>query len=151
MPALIAPFTRRSRLAVPSFLRAVALLFALASAARAIEPQFVFSTLAGSAGLNGSADGAGAEARFGDPFHIAVDTAGNLYVADRLNHTVRKISPQGVVSTLAGLAGQSGSVDGAGSAARFNSPRGIAVGGDGTVYVADTGTVPFAKSLPPEW
>ena len=64
--------------------------------------------------------------------------AGNLYVADTDNHTLREIAPSGAVSTLAGLAGSSGSADGAGTAARFAFPTGVAVDSSGDVYVADT-------------
>ena len=97
-----------------------------------------FGTLAGLAGSSGSTDGTGSAARFNSPFSIAVDTAGNLFVADGGNHTIRKVTSAGVVTTLAGSAGSSGSTDGTGSAARFNSPEGIAVDTAGNVFVADT-------------
>ncbi len=93
------------------------------------------STLAGSAGNLGHADGIGAAARFGEPLGIAVDSGGNLYVTDV--ETIRKITPSGSVSTLAGNPGVIGSSDGSGSAATFNDPFGIAVDGGGNVYVAD--------------
>jgi hypothetical protein len=105
---------------------------------RLITPGGLVSTLAGLSGASGDTDGAGSEARFNSPWGIAADNAGNLYVADRANHTIRKISPAGVVSTLAGMAGVSGSADGAGSAARFFYPRAVAVDGTGNAYVADT-------------
>ena len=100
------------------------------------------TTLAGRDPLRGGAeDGTGAGARFDDPRDIARDAAGNLYVTDRGNHLIRKITPSGVVSTLAGVADSIGSTDapaGPGSAARFNTPSGIAVKADGSViYVAD--------------
>ena len=72
------------------------------------------------------------------PLGIAVDSTGIVYVADTNNHTIRKIAAGGVVTTLAGLAGSFGGTDGTGNAARFNSPRGMAVDGAGTLYVADT-------------
>ena len=96
----------------------------------------------------GSADGTGAGARFANPWGVAADTAGNLYVADTANHTIRKITAGGVVSTLAGLAGVSGTNDGAGSAARFNQPQGLAVDTNGNVYVADTGNSTIRKITP---
>jgi secreted PhoX family phosphatase len=94
---------------------------------RKITAGGVVRTLAGLAGSSGSAHDTGSAARFYEPSGVAVDSAGNVYVADRANHTIRKITPSGVVSTLAGLAGSSGSADGTGSAARFWSPSGVAV------------------------
>ncbi len=85
----------------------------------------------------GNLDGAALAARFNAPQGVARDAAGNLYVADQGNFTVRKISPAGVVTTLAGQAGVEGSVDGVGSAARFAGPYGVAVDSAGSVYVAD--------------
>lgn len=95
------------------------------------------STLAGTAGASGSADGTGGAARFSGPHGIAVDDAGNVYVADAGNHTIRKITPGGVVSTLAGMAGEGGFADGTGNAARFREPTDVAVDGSGNLYVAD--------------
>ena len=105
---------------------------------RKITPAGVVTTLAGTPGLTGSADGTGSAARFYSPFGIAVDSAGNLYVTDLNNQTIRKITPAGVVTTVAGAAGVIGSTDGSGSAARFHYPAGIAVDSVGNVYVADT-------------
>lgn len=94
------------------------------------------TTLAGSAGSAGSADGTGAAARFNLPSGLASDGA-NLYVADTDNNTIRQIdAATGVVNTLAGTAGTAGSVDGTGTAARFNSPQGITTDGL-NLYVAD--------------
>jgi sugar lactone lactonase YvrE len=104
---------------------------------RKITPAGVVTTFAGLAGNPGSADGVGSAARFNFPFGVAVGRSGNVYVADSLNHTIRKITPDAVVSTLAGLAGSPGSADGTGSAARFSSPTGVAADRDGNVYVAD--------------
>jgi len=107
------------------------------STIRKITPAGVTTTLAGAAGQNGSADGTGSAARFSNPYGIAVDSTGNVYVADSNNSTIRKIAPGGVVTTLAGAAGQWGKADGTGSAARFSNPVGVAVDGFGNVYVAD--------------
>ena len=105
---------------------------------RKVTPGGVVTTLAGLAGSSGSADGMGSAARFSGPCGVAVDSAGNVYVADEGNNTIRKVTPGGVVTTLAGLAGSSGSADGTGSAARFNMPYGVAVDSAGNVYVADS-------------
>jgi len=105
---------------------------------RKITAAGVVTTLAGTPGVTGSADGTGSAARFYSPFGIAVDSTGNLYVTDQNNHTIRKITPAGVVTTVAGAAGVIGSTDGSGSAARFHYPAGIAVDSVGNVYVADT-------------
>ncbi|HEX3475782.1 MAG TPA: hypothetical protein VHT91_12200, partial [Kofleriaceae bacterium] len=71
--------------------------------------------------------------------------AGTIYVADRNNSTVRKLTAAGAVTTLAGTAGMTGSVDGTGAAARFNSPAGVAVDSAGNVYVADSGNSTLRK------
>jgi sugar lactone lactonase YvrE len=97
----------------------------------------VISTLAGKATLSGTADGTGTNAQFNNPFSVAVDLSGNIYVADTSNHTIRKVTTGGVVTTFAGQAGVSGSTDGTGSAARFFGPSGVAVDAAGDVYVAD--------------
>jgi sugar lactone lactonase YvrE len=103
-----------------------------------VNPAGQVTTLAGSAGSVGSQDGATSDARFNQPGALSADSAGNLYVADTGNATIRKISPAGVVTTVAGSASNRGNRDGLGSAAWFNSPAGIAVGASGILYVADT-------------
>ncbi len=108
-------------------------------AIRQVTPAGVVTTFAGTLGFfnMGSTDGTGAAARFRFPNGVAVDDAGNVYVSDSLNSTIRKITPGGVVTTLAGTAGVLGSLDGQGTAALFWSPRAIASDAAGTVYVAD--------------
>jgi hypothetical protein len=106
---------------------------------RKVTSAGVVTTLAGTAGSTGSTDAAGSAARFNVPYGVAVDTAGNVFVADRNNHTIRKVTSAGVVTTLAGGAGGFGSTDATGSAARFNYPEAVAVDTAGNVYVADTG------------
>jgi hypothetical protein len=105
---------------------------------RKITPAGVVSTLAGLAGAKGSADGTGSSARFDNPANIAIDASGNIFVADTINDEIRKVTPAGVVTTLAGSPGQIGSTDGTGSSARFYVPYGIAVDGNDNVFVADT-------------
>ena len=90
----------------------------------------------------GSTDGAADAALFRGPQGLTHDAAGNVYVADTANYTLRRIAPDGTVSTLAGVAGAGGMVDGAGAAARFSRTSAIAIaiaiGPDGDLYVADT-------------
>jgi hypothetical protein len=160
------------------------------SAIRVITSNGVVSTLAGRAGQYGDANGLGSAARFSGPSGVAVDSAGNVYVADQGNNAIRKITPagmvstlaggpnlvgledgpvarahfeypqwlaadafgnayvddegvrkigtNGIVSTLAGGSGKSGSADGVGTAAQFNTPGGLAVDGSGNIFVVDT-------------
>ncbi len=115
-------------------------------AIRKITPAGVVTTLAG--GTYGSTDGTGSAARFYYPQGVAVDAKGNVYVADTNNHTIRKVTSAGVVTTLAGLPGQPGSADGAGSAARFSAPHGLAVAANGTIYVADLNNSTIRKITP---
>lgn len=109
-----------------------------ADAVRKITPSGQASLFAGAVDETGGTDGAGAVARFYAPRGIASDSAGNLYVADTYNHTIRKITPAGVVSTIAGVAGQFGYANGTGTQARFYYPHGVAVDDRGNVYVGDT-------------
>jgi len=108
------------------------------SAIRKITPAGEVSTLAGSAGKSGNSDGKGSAARFAAPRAVAADSGGNIYVADTGNHTIRKITPAGEVTTLAGLAGSFGSAEGSGSSARFHTPIGVATDADDNIYVGDT-------------
>ena len=115
------------------------------STIRKITAAGVVTTLAGLAGSNGSTDATGSAARFYNPFGVAVDSSGNVYVADFSNFTIRKITAVGVVTTLAGSAGTTGSADGTGSAAGFNIPLGVALDSSGNVYVGDSGNFTIRK------
>jgi hypothetical protein len=96
------------------------------------------TTLAGSAGSSGTADGIGKDARFKRPTAMAVDGTGNLFVADQDNYSIRKvIIATGEVTTLAGASGKPGRVDGARDAARFDSPSGLTYDGAGNLFVTD--------------
>ena len=104
------------------------------------------SLLAGTLNIAGNADGVGANAGFSSPRGLAVDKAGNVYVVDGGNATIRKILPVGIVTTIAGVAGVKGPADGVGAAARFTDPQQIAVDKDNNLYVTDNNTV--RKILP---
>lgn len=106
---------------------------------RKISPDGRVSRWAGAIGQAGSADGSAMEARFFSPQGIVADTAGTLYVADTVNHTIRKITAAGVVTTLTGSPGLAGAADGDGSTARFNLPNSLALDRSGALYVADGG------------
>lgn len=101
---------------------------------RKISPAGEVITMAGT-GVAGFADGAGSVAQFNWPIGVAIDSDGNVYVADRENHKIRKVTAEGVVSTIAGSS--PGFVDGTGEDAKFNIPHGITIDGAGILYVAD--------------
>jgi hypothetical protein len=113
---------------------------------RKLTPDGIVSTLAGS-GSEGFADGAGTAAQFSHPIGVAVDGEGNIIITDFFNHRVRKITPDGTVSTLAG-SGSEGFADGAGAAAQFNGPWGVAVDGEGSIIIADRGNERVRKITP---
>jgi len=113
-------------------------LFA-ALATLASAQSYTWTTFVGRRPLPGSADGTGAAARFNQPRGVVVDAAGNTYIADTDNHTIRKITPAGVVTTIAGLAGVPGTNDGNASTSRFRSPAGLAADRAGSVFIADSG------------
>lgn len=108
-------------------------------ALRRIGTNGVVTTLAGLPGTPGTGDGTGSTARFDSPTGLAFGPDGALYVSDTGNHTIRRVTLAGVVTTLAGSAGTADYADGSASAARFNQPLGLAVAPDGTVFVADSG------------
>ena len=102
-------------------------------------PTGVVTTLAGTAGTSGSTDATGTAASFNAPNGMAVAPSGNIYVTDTGNSVIRKITPDGVVTTFAGTAGTTGSADGTGAAASFNHPTGIVITSIGNIFVSDTG------------
>jgi streptogramin lyase len=106
---------------------------------RRIAPDGTVSLLAGAPGLSGGNDGTRDIALFSQPCGVAVDGVGNIYVADTGNSTIRMVTPAGIVTTMAGVAGIAGFGDGAGSSALFNQPRGLVPDGAGGLYVVDTG------------
>ena len=104
-----------------------------------ITPSGIATTYAGTdshSGYSGSNDGQGNQARFNEPRGLAIDSSGNIYVADERNNLIRKISSSGYVSTYAGT-GEEGADNGPRLSATFNSPYGVAVDSSGNVYVAD--------------
>lgn len=106
----------------------------------AVGTDWVSKTIAGEAGISGSADGTNNDARFNNPIGIALDRFGNLFVSEWGNHTIRKLTPIGtnwVSSTIAGQAENPGSDDGTNGFALFKNPFGVAVDNSGKVYVAD--------------
>jgi DNA-binding beta-propeller fold protein YncE len=98
----------------------------------------VVTTFAGAAGLDGTTDGDLATARFRSPAELAFDQKGNLFVADSFNQTIRKISTNGLVSTVCGAAGNSGTNSGANGFGKLFNPYGLVVAADGSLVVADT-------------
>jgi sugar lactone lactonase YvrE len=112
---------------------------------RKITPDGTVSTLAGS-GLTGFTDGNAAVAKFSSPFALTVDASGNVYVADKRNNRIRKITSDGTVSTLAGSV--AGFADGIGTSALFSGPLGITCDASGNIYVADAGNNRIRKITP---
>jgi sugar lactone lactonase YvrE len=111
---------------------------------RKITPDGTVSTVAGN-GLPHANDGVGILASFSSPAGVAVDANDNLYIADTGNHEIRKITPDGTVTTIAGNADNPGTADGVGATASFTSPDDIIVGNDGNLYVTDGYQGPVRK------
>jgi hypothetical protein len=116
-------------------------------AIRKINQAGVVSTVAGLPSTSGNLDGVGATARFNRPVSVAVDTAGNVFEAEWVNNSIRKITPDGIVDTLAGF-GPSGTNDETGINARFSAPNGVAVDAFGNVYIADRVNNILRKGIP---
>ena len=113
---------------------------------RKVTPAGAVTTLAGTAGTAGYADGTGAAARFNGPLSVAVDSSGNVYVADIYNFVVRKISTAGAVTTPYGQAGVPGRLDGIGTGALFNAPVGVAIDSANNLYITDSQIPPITTS-----
>src|SRR5439155_18570463 len=104
---------------------------------RKITPAGVVTTFAGTPGIQGSSDGTGASARFNYPIGLAIDATDTMYETDWCGYGVRRITPNGVVTTIVGTPTATGFVDGTGSNARFSYAQGIASDRAGNLYVAD--------------
>lgn len=117
-----------------------------ASKIRKISPTGVVTTFAGNV-IPGSIDGIGIKASFVGPSGLTIDVSGNLYIADTGNNKIRKISPTGVVTTVAGT-GVGGSVDGDISQASFHGPTDVAIDASGNLYVADISNNKIRKITP---
>jgi hypothetical protein len=128
----------------PGKIAGLALVFCSVSCAQAqglgpvVYTPYAVGTLAGQAQIQGTNDGAGDQAQFNWPYALAVDRAGTIFVADQASHTLRRVRPDGSVTTIAGSAGNPGANDGTNSDARFNNPSAVVVDGQGTLFVADT-------------
>src|SRR5947207_13621354 len=131
---------------MPLLLIVLVVLTAINVRAQSTYEPYTFTTFAGLP--PGSTDGTGSAARFNRPAGVAVDSAGNTYVADTVNSTIRKITAAGVVTTFAGLAGSTGSTNGTGNAARFNGPVAVTIDNIGNIFVADTNNSTIRKITP---
>jgi hypothetical protein len=130
-----------------SLLYAVLLPMAVGSQPVFGQDVYNYSTFAGTVGSTGSHNATGTNATFDEPVGVAVDSSGNIYVADKLNNLIRMITPGGVVTTLAG-SGAQGHNDATGTSASFNEPEGVAVDSSGNVFVADTTNDTIRKITP---
>ena len=123
----------------------VVVVDAMTHTVRRVKANGEVLTVAGRDGEAGDADGVGGAARFHQPSGVAVDRDGRIYVADTANHTLRRIDPDGRVTTLAGLTGVSGARDGTGADAWFDHPAGLAISSSGDLWVADSGSSTIRK------
>lgn len=118
-------------------------------ALRHVTPAGVVTTRAGRLGVEGCVDGPAETALFCLPAEARFDARGNLYVVDAFPHLVRKVDPQGRVSTVAGRRGEDGAADGVNGVGRFFNPYGLAIRPNGAVVVADTYNATVREVLPP--
>lgn len=118
--------------------------------AQLVYTPYSFANFAGQPNVPGTLDGTGSAAQFDIPHNVAVDASGNVYVSDTFNHTIRKITPGGVVTTIVGSPSNKGYVNGVGTAqaAQFNSPIGIGADTNGNLYLADNGNQTIRKITP---
>ena len=128
-------------------------IFALAvtvsgTRAQSTYTSYAFTNFVGLPRVSGTNDGPGTAARFYTPGSVALDTSDNVYVTDYDNHTIRKITPAGLVTTLAGRGGVPGAIDGPGNVARFNGPFSVSMDRAGNVYVADGSNNRITKGIP---
>ena len=114
---------------------------------RKITADGTVTTIAGT-GVAGHADGNALNARFNRPWGVLLDNTRNIYVADKDNHVIRKISPAGTVTTIAGTVNREGAVNGTGTSAKFFSPENMVFDDDGNMYIADTDNHLIRKMTP---
>jgi gliding motility-associated-like protein len=114
---------------------------------RKITSDGTVTTIAGT-GVAGHADGNALDARFNRPWGILLDNSGNMYIADKDNQVIRKISPAGIVTTIAGTLNREGAVNGTGTLAKFYSPENMVFDSDGNIYIADTDNHLIRKMTP---
>ena len=145
---MLMPITAGVRFVLRSFLFIGFVGVLILSRPQPLRAEGDVSTISGVAGTAGSIDGSNQQALFNGPQGTAVDAAGDVYVADTNNGIIREITRGGVVTTIAGTAGVIGSSDGTGPAAKFSSPQGIAVDGNGNVFVADSDNGTIRKIAP---
>jgi sugar lactone lactonase YvrE len=119
------------------------------STIRKISPARVVTTIAGMPGISGTNDGAGSAARFNNPYGLTLDGSGNIYIGDTYNETIQKMTPAGVVTTIGGTGGVTGTQGGVGPAAAFNAPEGLCVSPtNGAIYVADSANNRISEGIP---